>query len=170
MSRNKITWIVILGALIVGSCVFLVYNNISYYKGTIEELKSKNSSLEKKVSDASLNGEKYRGLIGTYAMNIQGLHEGLSAPVFIGDDKVVLKEMYETIKADEIFVDTLIFRIGPVRRETNEIYYAECLVFEQINKDELLVNLDDFIPTDLLKQYTVKYQKINGSKQYEIIK
>lgn len=172
MSKKNII-VIILSVVLITACFLLfayINSNKLVYQGKINELEDRNLEMKKEIEKISLNADKYKGLIGIYDMNIKTLHEHFKDPEFLGDDKETLNEVYQLIKEDKIFKDKLIFTLGPIKKESNEVFLVEIHAFEQINQKELEKNIDEFIPTDLYALYMAKITKIDGKLQYEVYK
>ncbi|SHJ89021.1 hypothetical protein [Paramaledivibacter caminithermalis] len=169
MFKNKKILIASIIIILFAISLYYVYKGLN--NETVRILEYANESLKTKVKELNQDIEKLKGIIGVYDKNIENLNRYLDSPIYQGneEDQELLKDAYNFISSSKQFDNVLVFQLGPVRKETEGVYFIDFLTFENLDTQNIFDNLDTFFPTELLKQHVIRCYKENNSMKYEVI-
>lgn len=169
MFRNKKLLTIGITMILFIISVYLIYGGLN--NKTAQTLEDTNESLKAEINELNQDIEKLKGLIGIYNQNIRNLNQCLDLAIYKGKekDKVFLQNVYNFITKNKRFNNVLVFELGPVRKESESVYFVDFLALENLDTQNIFDNLDTYFPTDILKQHVIKCYIEDNSIKYEVI-
>lgn len=117
------------------------------------------------------NVKKLEGLIGLYDNDIKSLHKSMEAPIYVPQetgDTELLQEVHTYIKENNLFNDSLIFQLGPIRKSSGEEYNIDLYHLRMPELQDILTNLENYFPSELLRYSSIKATQTSEGIKYTI--
>ncbi len=163
--------------------ILLLFISSFYYlksQSLAEELqlvkeKNESAALETNQSMENLSHQlaMAKGFLGDLIHGVNVLYETNKFPIYDATDDEsldVLKELHARLIEDKVITDDLVFIIGPLQKEANNVYFIECSSFEKLDADAVYKKIEtDIVPTEFGAGHVFKVTYKNGQLTYEIM-
>jgi len=159
---NKLLTSLIINIILI---IVIIFTNVNYKNRVTDltnQIVNKNSEineLNKTNQDQNNTLIKAVNVIKIYDFLVRDLYDSIDAPIYVydNDTKDAFNKFYSYIKNSINPERDLIFKIGPVKKDNNDTYFVEYIIYSKLTLDKNLSQITGDMPPSLFSHHVLKY-------------